>query len=108
MKQSFEIYPALFAITQRANNKISWINHNDACKENNLYDELIDACELSHSHLHYGNCIVNTAHTLITLIIGNTIATDSEFEIPDSLFRGLETKNFHGKQFIISYVPVLN
>ncbi len=108
MKQSFEIYPALFRITPRSKNSIPGINLNNICNENNQCKETDNGSELSHPHVHYGSCVVNVAHTLVTLNFGNVIGNTSEFELPDSLLGRLKSETFKGKHYIISYVPVLN
>ncbi len=108
MKKIFEIYPALFMITPRRENKFSGVFHDRMNNEHKLDKETDNGYDLSHPHVHYGNCIVNAAHTLVTLNLSNVIGAAPEFELPDTLLGKLKTENFQGRQYIITYVPVVN
>ncbi len=108
MKQIFEIYPALFMITPRRENKFSGFYQDRKNEEHKLYKETDNGFNLSLPHVHYGNCMVNPAHTLVTLNLSNVIGAAPEFELPDALLGKLKTENFQGKQYIITYVPIVN
>ena len=108
MKRSFEIYPALLRITPRRIRKIPGNTLLDFPKKNDEQIERYSGHDISFPHIFYGDCMVNAAHTLVTLTLGKVLKIASPFELPDSILNQLNSQTFQGKDYMITYVPVMN
>jgi hypothetical protein len=108
MKRSFEIYPALFRITPRKIRKVPGISLFDYPKKSEGQIEKCSGHDISFPHIFYGNCMVNAAHTLVTLTLGKVLKIASPFELPASILNQLNIQTFQGKDYVITYVPVMN